>query len=121
MFFRNHLFLLALKFLWLGLVLGLVYVVVKLVYRASKRNVYVCNFVSFCFWLAFGMSFAWLSVWGYSGRFCWFGLLFIVLGMILVKISIDFFFTKFAGLLYNKFKKLTKGGRNGRLQTKKEV
>lgn len=121
MFFKNHLLYLALKFLWLGLVFGLVYVIVKLVYRLSKNNVYVRNFVSFCFWIAFGMSFSMLCVWAYDARFCWFGLLFMCFGMVLVKISIDFFFTKFVGLLYNKLRKLTKGGENGQLQTKEKV
>ena len=75
----------------------------------SHKNVYFLNFVSFSFWLAFGFMFSQLCLMFYNYQFCWFGLLGMMLGLILVKISVEFFFTKFAMLLYNKFNKKTKG------------
>ena len=122
MFFKNHLIAVAFKFLWVGLVLGLAYIVVRCVYRLSKDNVYVHNLVSFCFWLVFGMSFSVMCISLYNCKFCWFGLVFMILGMFLVKFSIDFFFTRFARLLYNKHRIIRqKGVSNGRLQTKEKV
>lgn len=105
MFLRNHLFNLFCKFLWWGLALGLFYAVCKLIMKASKRNVYVCNIVSFCFWLIFGMIFSALCINFYNYQFCWFGLAGMGLGLVLVKFSIEFFFTNFVRLLYNKFTK----------------
>ena len=43
MFFKNHLISLAAKFLWVGLVLGLFYIVCDLAIKISKQNVYVSN------------------------------------------------------------------------------
>lgn len=121
MFFKNHLIAVAGKFLWLGLILGLAYIVVRCVYKLSKDNAYVHNFVSFCFWLAFGMSFSMMCVSLYNCKFCWFGLVFMLGGMFLVKFSIDFFFTRFAKLLYNKSRIIRqKDVSDGRLQTKEK-
>lgn len=102
MFFKNHLIFLFLNFLWCGLLVGLFGAVCALAKKLFRRNVYVCNLLSFCFWLLFGGLFAWLCYNFYNYSFCWFGLLAMVLGVILIKISIEFFFTILAKLLYNK-------------------
>ncbi len=118
MFFKNHLISLGLKFLWAGLVLGLFYTFCGAVKKASKRNLYVINIVGFCFWLLYGFVFARMSFVLYNYRACWFGLGLMFVGLILVKISIDFFFTKFAKVLYNGLAKLKRGKRDyGKLQT----
>ena len=106
MFFKNHLIALSARFLWFGLVLGLFFIFCKLVVKASKRNIYVTNIVWFCFFLLFGGVFAMLCKIYYYHMFCWFGLVLMCLGLFLVKISLDFFFTKFAKLLYNGLTKL---------------
>ena len=109
MFFKNHVLGLSAKFLWVGLVLGLFFIVCKFVVLASKRNIYVTNLTWFCFFLLFGGTFAMLCKIYYSHKFCTFGLLSMILGLFLVKISLDFFFTKFARMIYNGFTKLKKG------------
>ena len=121
MFFKNHLITVAAKFLWAGLILGLFYVFCKMVVRLSKRNVYVSNIVGFCFWVLFGFTFARMSFLFNNYRVCWFGLISMVVGLILVKISIDFFFTNFARVLYNGVAKLKRGKQEyGKLQTSKK-
>ena len=118
MFLRNHLIFLFLKFLWWGLIFGLFNIVCGFVKKWTKRNVYVHNLVSFCFWLAFGFVYYQICINHYSYQFCWFGLLGMLFGLFLVKISIDFFFTNFARLLYNKFaKRKSRKNQNGELQT----
>ena len=111
MFFKNHLISLAAKFLWVGLILGMFYIVCEIVVKLSRRNVYVTNIVGFCFWLLFGGLFARMSIVYYNYSFCWFGLISMLTGWFLVKISINFFFTKFAKLLYNKLANSKKGKR----------
>ena len=108
MFFKNHLIALFAKFLWVGLILGLFYLICSAVIKLSKRNIYVSNIIGFCYWLLFGGAYAFFCANFYFHSFCWFGLLGMFLGFGLVKISIDFFFTKFARLVYNKLAKLKK-------------
>lgn len=105
MFFKNYLIVLFFKFMWWGICAGFLAILFSLVIKASRRNVFVYNIVTFCFWLFFGMIFAWLSLTYYNYSFCWFGLLGMFLGCFLVKISIEFLFTKFVKLLYNKLTK----------------
>lgn len=120
MFFKNHLISVAAKFLWFGLIFGLFFVLCKFVVKVSKRNVYVSNIVWFCFFLPFGGVFAWLCNLYYSSKFCWYGLFLMIFGLILVQISLDFFFTKFAKMVYNIFVKLKRESRHERFQAKKE-
>ena len=119
MFLKNHYIALFCKFLWWGLVFGLFYVICKLVIKAFKRNVYVSNLVTFCFWLAFGLVFSWVSIVMYNYTFCWFGLLFMLIGFWFVKKTQQIFFTKFVLLLYNSVTKikLKRGVQSGTLQT----
>ena len=102
MFFKGHLIGIASRFLWAGLVLGLFHILCKMVIKASRRNVYVANIVGFCFWLLFGLVFSRFSIVLNNYEICWFGLFSMFFGFALVKISIDFFFTKFAKVVYNK-------------------
>ena len=121
MFFKNALIFLFLKFFWFGLIFGLIWLLCKLVIKVSKNNVYIFNIITFCFVLAFGVIYVWLCNSYYNYSFCWFGLLGMVLGIILVSISINFFFTIFAKLLYNKcIKRNLRGRKNGKLQSNQE-
>ena len=108
MFFKNYLIFLFLKFLWFGLLLGFFGIICNLAIKLFRKNVYAYNLISFCFWLVFGGVFAMLSLRYYNYTFCWFGLLAIFIGYFLVKISVEFFFTFFAKLLYNKLAKSRK-------------
>ncbi len=105
MFFKNQLIFVFLRFLLIGLYFGLARIPCKLISRLTKNNVIVYNIISFAYWLAFGAMFAWGCVAIYNYSFCWFGLLGMLFGIILVEISINFFFTNLFLLLYNKFKK----------------
>lgn len=122
MFFKNSFIFVGLKFLWIGLLMGLVYLVFNLLTKVSKRNLYFSNIVGFCFWLAFGMLFSWCSILNYNYSFCWFGLLFMLSGFFFVKKTQQIFFTKFILLLYNSVtkRKLPKGIKNGEIQTNKK-
>ena len=103
MFFKNAQIYLFLDFLWWGLLFGFVHILCKLVVKATRKNVYITNFVSFCFWLAFGMVYSIFSISHFNYSVCWFGLAGMFFGFVLVKISVDFLFTNFIRLLYNKF------------------
>lgn len=117
MFFKNALIFLFLKFLWFGLIFGLIWLLCKAVIGLSKRNVYIFNLITFIYLTAFGVVYVWLCCNFYNYSFCWFGLLGMVLGAILVKISINFFFTIFAKLLYNKCTNSNlRGKKDGKLQ-----
>ena len=98
--------------------MGLANLFCRFVIRVSKKNVYITNIVGFCFWLVFGGIFSFLSLIYNNYSVCWYGLFGMILGFWLVKISVDFFFTKLMQLLYNKFalRKIRKRS-NGELQT----
>ena len=99
------------------LIFGLFNILCGLVKKWTKGNTYVHNLVSFCFWLAFGFVYYQICINYYNYQFCWFGLLGQLIGVFLVKISIDFFFTNFVRLLYNKFaKRRLRKNQNGELQ-----
>lgn len=115
MFFKNYLIFLFLKFFWWGLAFGMFGAVCSLTIKLCRRNVYISNLTSFCFWLAFGGVFAGICMRFYNYTFCWFGLLAMLAGLFLVKLSVEFFFTIIAKLLYNKIvRKNAKEARNGK-------
>ena len=117
MFFKNYLIYIFFRFLLLGLYFGIAKIFCEWVKRLFRNNVYVSNLIDFAFWLAFGGVFALLSVALYNYTFCWFGLLGMFLGLLLVKISINFFFTNLILLLYNKFtKRKLRKSKNGELR-----
>lgn len=116
MFFKNFLFSLFLKFLWIGLILGVFKMFCNLVCRVSRRNVYVVNLVNFCFWSVFSIIFIYFCINFYNFQFCWFGFFAMLVGIYFVKISIEFFFTNALKLLYNKIDKVKlRKKRNGKL------
>lgn len=118
MFFKNASIYLFARFLWFGLVLGLVQLFFVFVIRVFRKNVYVHNLLMFLYYLLFGLTYSYLCKHFYSYSFCYYGLFGMILGLVLVKISIQFFFTKIISLLYNKFTKLfLRRKANGRLRT----
>lgn len=121
MFFKNYLIYIFLKFLWVGLIFGLIRLVFNFVNKLTKNNVYVFNLLSFVFCIMFGSSFIYLCFLYYNYAFCWFGLLGMFLGLFLVKVSLDFLLTSLLTILYYKFTnfRLRKKQRN-ELQTDKK-
>lgn len=97
-----------LKFLWVGLIYGIIYIFCKFIIRLFHKNVYVTNLVMFCFWLLFGGTFAFYCIAYNNYSFSLGGLGCMAAGFILVKFSIDFFFTKICKVIYNKFRNLKK-------------
>jgi len=120
-FFKNYLIYIFLKFLWVGLIFGLIRLVFNFVNKLTKNNVYVFNLLSFVFCIMFGSSFIYLCFLYYNYAFCWFGLLGMFLGLFLVKVSLDFLLTSLLTILYYKFTnfRLRKKQRN-ELQTDKK-
>ena len=102
MFLKTHLISVAARFLWAGLILGVFYIFCELVVKFSRRNVYISNIVGFCFWLLFGFVYARFCIVLNSYSVCWYGLFSMFFGFFLVKISLNFFFTKIARVVYNK-------------------
>ena len=102
MFFRGQTIAIFLRFLWIGLIFGIIAIFFKLVAKISKKNLLVINITSFAYWLGFGLCFNLLCMHYYNNTFCWFGLLGMLAGMFVIKISIEFFFDYFVKLFYNK-------------------
>jgi hypothetical protein len=116
MFFKNGYIFLFARFFWLGLVMGLALILVDVAVKITRKNVYVFNLVTFLFVFAFGGVFAITCLKFYNYSFCWFGLLAMVLGTFLVKISIKFTFDKVVHLVYNGFTMMRGKKENGKLQ-----
>ena len=120
-FFRNADIILATKFLWAGLVMGVVAVILKTIAKVFRKNVYLVNLFSFIFWIAFGGIFSVLcfelNCYSYSGI----GLVSMVLGLLIIRISVEFFFDYFIRFIYNEFSSLKRKHKNGKLQTNKKV
>ena len=120
MFFRNAALLLFVKFLWMGLLLGLVSVVLKTISKICKKNVVIVNVLSFIFWIVFGAIFLLMSFMFNNYSLSWVGLGGLLSGIFVIKISVDFFFDYFIRFIYNEFI-LRKGKKNGKLQTDKKI
>ena len=121
MFFKDFLFLLFVKFLWVGLALGVVSIVLKFIAKLFRKNVYVVNFLTFCFWICFGGIYCFMCLRFNNYSFSGIGLSAMLLGIIIIKISIDFFFDYFVRFIYNEVSSLKRKRRNGKLQANKEV
>ena len=121
MFFKGATIFIASRFLWWGLVFGCLYFVCKVLFKISKKNVYVSNFVSFIYWLAFFFVFARLCLSLNYYSFCFYGLVSMLAGYVLARISVDFVLTFFAKLLYSMVIKLLKRKRNGKLQASEKI
>lgn len=120
-FFKNADIILATKFLWAGLVMGVIAVVLKTVAKMFRKNAYVVNLLTFLFWIAFGgllsiLCFE-LNCYSYSGI----GLVSMILGVLIIRISVEFFFDYFLRFIYNEFSSLKRKHKNGKLQTNKKV
>ena len=116
-FFNNYNILLFLKFFWWGLVLGLGLILVDVIVRLTRKNVYIYNLITFCFWIVFGGIYVTFCLNFYNYSFCWFGLLGMMLGAFIVQISLKFLFTIFVKLLYNKFAKSRRRKTDGKLRS----
>ena len=116
-FFNNYNIYLFLKFFWWGLVLGLGLILVDVIIRLTRKNVYIYNLITFCFWIVFCGIYATLCLNFYNYSFCWFGLLGMMLGAFIVQISLKFLFTIFVKLLYNKFAKSRRRKTDGKLRS----
>lgn len=122
MFLKTFLFSLFLKFLWLGLVLGVFKMFCNLVCKLSHKNIFIVNIINFCFWSIFSLFFVHFCVKFYNFEFCWFGFLAMFIGIYFVKISIEFFFTNLLKLLYNKIdKKNLRKNQYGKLKCNEKV
>ena len=102
MFFKSYLIFIFVKFLWIGLIFGVLRIFKKILCHFCKNNLYISNSLSFLFWIGLGDQFIKLCAEYYDYAFCWFGLIAVFLGLFLVEISLNFFFTKLIFLLYNK-------------------
>ena len=123
MFFKGQEFSLFALFLWLGLVFGAIAIVFKTTAKLFKRNTYVVNLLTFVFWTGFGLTFCLMCNRFYNYSFCWFGLAGMCLGLVFIKISVQFFFDRFVRFIYNKviIMKTKRKSRSGRLQTNKKI
>ena len=57
----------------------------------------------------------------YNYSFCGFGLFGMLLGLIIIKISVDFFFDYLIRFIYNEFRNIRRKNKNGKLQTNEKV
>lgn len=116
MFFKNASLLLFVKFLWLGLIFGVVSIVLKMVAKIFKKNVFVVNLLGFIYWISFGCVWIIFSMKSSMLSISLSGLCAMILGVIIIKISIDFFFDYFIRFIYNEFRKSKRKLQNGKLQ-----
>lgn len=118
--FSNSNAQLFLDFLWLGLFFGLILIAVDCMDKVFKKNLYIHNILWFLYVLAYGFAFSINSLTGFNYSFCWFGLLGMLLGTILVKISLKFLFDKLVAMIYNVIIKQGELKRNGKLRKNKK-
>lgn len=116
MFFKNASLLLFVKFLWLGLIFGVVSIVLKMLAKIFKKNVFVVNLLGFIYWICFGCVWIIFSMKSSMLSISLSGLCAMTLGVIIIKISIDFFFDYFIRFIYNEFRKSKRKLQNGKLQ-----
>ena len=121
MFFKGYEIALFSKFLWAGLVLGVGAIAFKLLSKIFRKNVFVVNFLMAIFVLIFGGIFSVmcfrLNDFGFSGL----GLFAMILGVLIIRISVEFFFDYFLRFIYNEFSLLKRKRKNGKLQADKKV
>ena len=123
MFFKGQGTGLFILFLWLGLVFGAVSIIFKTIEKLFKKNIYVVNLLSFVFWTGFGLTFGLMCNRFYNYSFCWFGFAGMILGLIFVKVSVEFFFDRLVRFIYNKviIIKSKRKSRSGKLQTNEKI
>ena len=120
-FFRNIEIELFSKFLWVGLIFGVVSIIFKTCAKIFRKNVYVVNILSFLFWIAFGGVYSILCFYLNWFSFSLVGLLAMILGVLIIRISVDFFFDYFIRFIYNEFSSLKRKRKNGKLQADKKI
>lgn len=121
MFFKSAMILLFVKFLWAGLVLGVLSVVLKTIAKILRKNVIIVNLFMFVFWLLFGGLYIFLCFELNNFSFSEVGLFAMLLGVLIIRISVEFFFDYFIRFIYNEFSLLKRKRKNGKLQADKKV
>lgn len=121
MFLKNEILFLFVKYLWVGLVFGVIAIVLKNICKIFKKNIVIVNVLVFVFWLTFGIIYEILCINYNNFAFSGVGLAGMLAGVLIIKISIDFFFDYFIRFIYNEIN-LRKGRiKNGQLQTNKKI
>ena len=121
MFFKGYQIELFSKFLWVGLVFGVCAIVLKTISKIFRRNVYVVNALMFMFVTAFGVVYSLMCFRLNNYSFSGIGLFSMLLGVLIIRISVEFFFDYFVRFIYNEFSLLKGKRKNGKLQTNKKV
>lgn len=121
MFFRNATIDLFVKFLWLGLIFGALHIIFKIITKIFRKNVFIANIISFIFWISLGFIFAVMCLKLNNYEFSKIGLLGTLSGLLIIKISVEFFFDYFIRFIYNEFIIKRRKYKNGELQTNKKV
>ena len=121
MFFKGVKVVLFAKFLWAGLLLGVVAILLKTIVKIFRKNTYLVNLFTFVFIVAFGVIFSYLCFLLNDYSFSGVGLIAMTLGIAIIRISVEFFFDYFIRFIYNEFSLLKRKRRNGKLQTDKKV
>lgn len=121
MFFRNATIDLFVKFLWLGLIFGTLHIILKIITKIFRKNVFIANIISFIFWISLGFIFAVMCLKLNNYEFSKIGLLGTLSGLLIIKISVEFFFDYFIRFIYNEFIIKRRKYKNGELQTNKKV
>lgn len=107
-----------LKFLFLGIIFGLIYEICKLTKRITKNNIFIVNTVKFVYFSVLGIFFCSFVLRLCSGQVLFYTIFAVIVGIILEQISIGFFFTKFYDMVYNVFAKLISKAKTTKLGNK---
>ncbi len=123
MIFGNASILLFVKFLWAGFVLGLASIVLKTIAKLFRKNIFLVNVFMFLFVSAFAGVYFFMCIHLNNYSLSWVGFFGLVLGIAIIKISIDFFFDYFIRFIYNEFISKRKGKINGKgkIQANKKI
>ena len=123
MFFGNASVLLFIKFLWLGLIFGIISLILKTIAKIFKKNAFIVNVLMFVFMIALAGMYLFMCVHFNNYSLSWVGLFGVIIGVLIVKISIDFFFDYFIRFIYNEFisRKRKRLNGKGKIQADKTV
>ena len=121
MFFKGAKIVLFAKFLWVGLLFGIVAIILKTIAKIFRKNTYLVNALMFIFVLAFGGVFSYLCFLLNNYSFSGVGLFAMILGVAIIRISVEFFFDYFIRFIYNEFSLLKRKRKNGKLQANKKI
>ena len=121
MFFNGFQIQIFSKFLWAGLVLGVFAIVLKTISKIFRKNAYVVNLLMFVFVCVFGALYSLMCFHLNNYSFSGIGLFAMILVVLIIRISVEFFFDYFLRFIYNEFSLLKRKRKNGKLQTNKKV